>query len=248
MKEKIQKLRDDLKGLFELENNNLVLLWSGGSDSTLLLYLAREINPDVHIVQYRSDLTDEQVAFSDSVISSLDLKVITYAPVKRFFLRAENQISMISDYSIRDSFLAIIRDCIDDESVCGFDFNAAPKTDRYEFPFVYALVGWRKDDAHAVLGNYDFKEQTEIGGRLFVAPLFDWTKEEVLQASKVLNIPLNEFYSTGNERLDTGNQLCCTRCLSSDEKVFCPKVQKEIDSVKWSPEASLTEFRNRFSS
>lgn len=226
-------------------SRNPVILWSGGLESTVILFLARQILANVHILQFRSGMRPEQLKFSDDLIKKENLKVFVYQPFQRFVVPSGNSVALVEDYSIGSGSLPLVRDVVHDDDHCLIDTAKAPKTDTFPFPFDTAIVGWLEGDKHEVLADFVFSEEIPIGDSLFFSPLVDYTKEEIREIAEHLNIPLSGFYQTGDERLDTGNFLACSRCFTPNEEVFCPKDKKYIKGMFWEPDAMLNAFRER---
>lgn len=64
-----------------------------------------------------------------------------------------------------------------------------------------------------------------VGEKDFIAPLADWTREEVLEGLK--------SYGAEPVKKDTGNIYACHNCLKTSGKAFCPKTGGEIGGVAW---------------
>jgi hypothetical protein len=71
-----------------------------------------------------------------------------------------------------------------------------------------------------------------------IAPLWNWTRRDVAEALK--------SYGLKKPKTDTGNYEFCTACLEGKGPVFCPKEQKEIDSVDWDAKVMLDAFQSKF--
>jgi len=250
--EKLDRLSSALQAIV-LEAALPVLLWSGGADSTLLVYLMQKIAPETAIVQFRDEWREEQIRFSDSVIKDLKLKVYVYAPADRFLVPASEdgeELALVSDYSIGDAVLPFVRDIVFDRRACVLDLAGAPRTPAMAFPYDAVITGFRSTDTHFAMGdNFRMHPKTIFAARLFAAPLFDWTRENVLDACRELQIPLSEFY-TGerDDRFDTGNLLACDRCVSKPDgtSVFCHKSGGDVTAAGWDKQKTLESFRKRF--
>lgn len=228
-----------------MNHKSPVLFWSGGRDSSLLLFLILGILPSIPVIQFRTDWRKEQKVYSDDLIAEKDLSVISFQPVDRSVLPSGENFVLVDDYLINGERFPVIRDIVHSDDFCTLDYSKKTTND---FPFVYdlAIVGWKKSDKQEVLGETVLPRNIRVGTTDFFAPLFDYTDEEVQAMCDELKIKLSGFYADGDERKDTGNFVGCCNCFKDEEKVFCPKEQKEIHSHKWNKEAALKAFQSRF--
>lgn len=217
-------------------------LWfSGGSDSTLLLFAMLEIKKPFGILRFDDGWSREQKREVDALIIEKNLQVFSYPPIDSFLVSEGDEIGLVSRYSVSvhsGNTMNLIRDVVDDPKVCAFDLMLE-KAKQKAAPIVYCnhILGVRKDDTHWSSG-----EKSLIPGRHFsnetgwvYCPLYDWKREDVNEALKVYNVP--EFTSDSDIH-------ACTKCLQSKERVFCPKVEKEIDPVEWDAPANLKFLRS----
>jgi hypothetical protein len=75
-----------------------------------------------------------------------------------------------------------------------------------------------------------------VGTKEFRAPLASWVREDVLEALK--------SYGVEPIGIDTGNIYACHNCLTTTERVYCPKVKDYIDGVAWNGAENTEKVRN----
>ena len=225
----------------------LVLLWSGGMDSTLLLFLAREIK-EIPVIQFRDRLTGKQLLYSDRLFRELKLKIITYAPFDRYFIPADDEggggLTLVDEYRVGAGRIPVLRDLVHADDLCALDAGNDARTEEFVFPFDLALTGWRIDDGHGALDGIRVPDKMIVGHALFFSPLYAFSRDEVREMSLRAGVPEDENY--GDAFFDTGNFAACARCLEGAGRVFCPKKQKEISGFKWNKNEALRAFRARF--
>lgn len=104
------------------------------------------------------------------------------------------------------------------------------------------IVGTRKDDYHPFMGQPVKTQEFEVGGMQFICPLWDYTREDVKRELEARGIDASEV----EDEADSGNLAMCTTCLNGTGKVWCPKDEKEIDSIVWDRQANLKAFREAY--
>jgi hypothetical protein len=111
-------------------------------------------------------------------------------------------------------------------------------------PIVWDLhiIGSRKDDNHWATGTPIPSEKFEIGGNKFYAPLYEWSRSDVRNALAELGLDNKEIA----DGINTGDAVICSKCLQTDERVFCPKEGKKIDSIAWSRSDNTTYFQKKY--
>ena len=214
------------------------LLWSGGLDSTLLLVLMIEQGKVFDIVQFRENWTLAQKKKVDALIREHNLKVFDYAPRGFNLVGQGKDISLIFEYAFGTGAIPVVRDVIEG-TTCITDI-APKRMDSSPFQWTRAYIGSRKDDTHPMIGQPVKSERFEVGGVEFIAPLYNWTREQVVNALKARG-----FDTETTEQTDTGNLSCCTLCLNGTGKVKCPK-DGEIDSIVWDREENLRVMRDYY--
>jgi len=220
-----------------------VILWSGGKDSMLLLWLVRALRPDTDILWFREDLTSEQKEFPLSVIRDENLTVSTFAPAQRYYLPNEGGLTLVSEYQIGNQRLPHLAD-VEHSDRCGLEISQE-RTPFVSYPWDLSFIGIKKTDYHPLLHGIELLPDGNFGNTKICAPLRDMTDEEVWNAIYELDIPYDrKRYDQRGP--DPDSLYACTRCLTGQGEVFCPKVKQNIPAVVWDRQDALTEFQRRF--
>ena len=216
-----------------------VLYWSSGLESTLLLAVMSERGEQFDIVQFRDGWTKRQKAYADRLIIEKNLKVFSYPPADRYFIGDGEQITLIDEYPAGGSVVPLVRDIVDGEQCLA----SLSQHRIFESPFKWEqhIVGSRKGDTHWT-GQLVKSEKWMVGDAEFIAPLFDWSRQEVKDALIARGLNAEE----ADEQEDSGNISGCSACLTDKGEVFCPAAGTRIPTIKWSPQTNLKLFRERF--
>lgn len=175
----------------------------------------------------------EQKKLIDAVVLEHHLRVFSYVPTNAYMIGDGEQMAFIEEYAFPGKLIPFIRDCVGGTR-CSFDVPVEMRT-TLPIGFTLYLFGTRKSDEHWSFGERLWPSKTNAS---FYAPIWDWTYRDVQRGLKKLGVK--------KPTIDTGNFEACVECLSKTGKVFCPKEQKEIDSVNWQPTAMLSEFREKY--
>jgi hypothetical protein len=238
---KLEKARAEIKTAISGARNPVVF-WSGGLDSTLLLFLCLEVKKDIPVIQFRNQWTPAQKKFSDSLIRSLNLKVLTLTPFRSFYIpKNEREVFRVDDYKIDGELFPVIRETVFDAAHCALSERLATTLD-FEGEFDLILSG-QLDSDKPLFEGFSLPPSR---GRV-CAPLHELDKIQVALITDYLNLPVNQFNRTGDEAYDTGTLQACTNCFSGAEKeVFCPKRGAAIPVLQWERKNTLFEFAERF--
>lgn len=214
-----------------------VLFWSGGKDSTLLLAMLREIGKPFDIVQIRDFWTREQKKKIDNLIKDWKLKVFSFPPMNMYFIGQGNEISFVSEFGLGDGRLPILADVIEGNR-CIADL-AAQTMPMMPLEWDLYILGSRKDDTHYTFSSPIPSERWQIGGKEFYAPLYSWTREQVIEKSKEYGLDVAEV----SEQENTGNLSLCTNCLNGSGEVYCPAEKSFIPAIVWDRGENLRQFQ-----
>lgn len=226
-----KKLRKALRGA-----RRPVVLSSFGKDSVLLLALAREVRPEVDVLWYKAAADSPARRFAESVIKEWGLTTYGYAPADRYYLPAGRGLALVDEYSVGGARLPVITDVGEGEA-CGLELSPA-RTPHFGYPWDVSLVGWKEFDSHPVTGPNPFPpDGARVGPTRVYAPLREMTDGEVLDAARAMGLPLYD----GPDVLPA-----CTRCVTGEGTVFCPKERRPIESAAWDKAGALRAFRERF--
>ena len=241
MKKAREKIREALEGA-----RNPVVLCGFGKDSMLLLYLAREVVPNIPVLWFRQDLMSSQRAFAESVIRDWNLTVCGYAPRERYYLPTSSGLTLINEYSIGGASLPVLVD-VREGRRCGLKIDRT-RTPLFAYPWDVSLVGWKSSDGHELLGVNPFPpDGFPMDGTRFYAPLRHMTDEGVWEAIYREDVPYDRRrYDARDDMADPDSLLVCTRCLGGEGNIFCPELQQRIPVFDWNRQGALTRFRERY--
>jgi hypothetical protein len=210
-----------------------IVCWSGGKDSQLLLRLVAEFKPDIQILYFRSP-DPKRRRWAEQFIADSDLTAYSWLPADRYFLPGGH---LVEEYSFGNMRLPLVTDIAEGDR-CVLEIPQQ-FVEHVAYPFDVTFVGVKDSDEHPLLGQGYWQPD---GDGCF-APLRHMTDEEVWQAIRDLEIPVEEAVYDGSESQDPS---FCTRCLSDDPEVFCPAAGKVIPRFDWNGPAALSAFHQRF--
>ncbi len=210
-----------------------IVCWSGGKDSQLLLRLVAEQYPQIPVLYFRSADPNRR-RWAEQFIADSDLIAYSWNPSDRYVLPGPH---LVEEYSFGHLSLPIVSDIAEGDR-CVLDI---PRdfVEHVSYPFDVTFVGVKDSDEHPVLG----KGYWMPDGDGCFAPLRHMTDEEVWQAIREMEIPIEEAVYDGT--VPDGPSFC-TRCLSGEPEVFCPAAGKVIPRFDWNPSAALSAFQQRF--
>jgi len=214
-------------------------LWfSGGSDSMLLLLVMLEFEKPFGILKFEDGWSKEQRRAVDAVVMKHNLQAFSYPATDHLLAGNAKELSLASLYAVDGSGhkAMLVRDLVDDPNRCAVDLKLEKPKQRVA-PIEYAVHVWGswKDDRHWIRGEMPLAEPIWfVGNHTFIAPLYEWTREDVSRELKSRNVePIG---------IDTGNITACHNCLKGEKQVFCPKTGDLIDSVIWDRKGNLTHI------
>ncbi len=241
MEEKLRSLKENLTR--RLDSPKTVCLWfSGGSDSRLLLEVMCSTRKPFGIICQDDGLSREQKLLIDAVILEKNLQVFSYPPMSYLMIGDGENLSLAAAYPLnrRGTCLPVVRDIVKGEK-CAFDLemDVSLKTSA-PVEFDCHILGTRSSDRHYSYGSSAITEKDLwfTGGKRFYAPLFDWSKKEVIAALKTFGVD----YAEPTDELDSGNLAACSNCLR-EANPFCPKTNSHIEPVEWNRAENLKTFR-----
>lgn len=235
----LSSLKRAIDEIFEAYPNRC-LWFSGGNDSRLLLEVMLETEKPFGILRFADGWTKGQSAAIDAITLKHNLQVFTHPAIGHSLIGEGEEVAMVSQYSVdgvgRSAIL--IRDLVDDPNRCAFDIKLDIAKQRAAvIEFDVHIWGTRSDDTHWVNGTKPLLTTPEwnIGDKIFKAPLAEWSHDDVMRALKT--------YGVHEPAVETGDVFACHNCLKATSKVFCPKVNAEIEAHKWNREANLAQVR-----
>lgn len=182
----------------------------------------------------------EQKRKVDAIIIKHDLQALRYRPTLHMLIAEGDEISFVAGYPIdqRGNRVMLVSDLIDEDAPCAFDLKTSEPAPHRRAPAEFDVHIWgsRFEDEHWSTPSVLSVALWQVGSKEFVAPLAEWTRDEVMAELGARAI--------GPEEQISGDLRCCSRCLKGKKgsKVFCPKIQKTIETVEWDPERNLKIF------
>lgn len=226
--------------------NKPVVLLSGGIDSLVVLDMVRVAKPDIEVITFRQNMSDDQWKIIENVAKLWDLQVLSWPPTHSYVLPNGEELSRVDEYSFNGLPIPLVRDFIPGKK-CSLELDEQKLA---VMPIEHDVIftGTRAQDAHPLMPSPMRKPVIEVGPFTFVAPIYDWGKADVEAYARENDLPFSkEFYDDGKEEFDTGNISACTNCLCEGEGyVFCQKLTAYIPRHQWDRSEMLGAFQYRF--
>lgn len=233
LNDKIQETIEEVKKLAS-SSEHPVLWFSGGKDSTLLLDLLLAADVNISLLVFQDLWSRSHRKYVQSVVAEKDLKCFFYSPVG--IETTHNGTIVAPIYNVNEEVIPILMDVKPRDNICGHDKIQKVAEKAYlevKPPYIFDLtfVGSKETDSHkgkdTLLPRF---ERTQV-----VAPLWQWTDEEVWDAILLREIPYNRSqYNPDGSRCgdDNGDFIGCLNCYRiEDEEVYCPKTETIIPVI-----------------
>jgi hypothetical protein len=205
-----------------------ILSCSFGKDSMLLLHLARQIRPEIPVLIFNALWDKGHKKWVEKVITDLNLVAFFCRPN---VLQYQNG-SVLSFYPFGSHQIPLITDVLPGEA-CGLDLgnkvlSGAPLA---VYPWDLTLVGSRKTDSHRLVPDLEIPPSTET--HRIAAPLWELSDADVWALIDELGVGTDpRVYVDEREEFDPGNLKACFSCLEPDRTVYCPKLGRNIQSIR----------------
>lgn len=210
------------------------VLWSSGADSMVLLWLARQVNPDVPVIHWRDFSHPTKTAFADRIIEEWQLKPQSLPIVDRDAVANETMVDVAVLLQLApDNFvyypLRSERDYQPDEHAhCAVRILNQPTDTTDEQPgYDVVFSGHRRTDSDPVYGDVPVQAMVSQQDSItWVYPLRDWTSQDIWDVSRAYGIPQNEARYAGEQAANNDYYPLCTECFKADpqrESLRCPK-------------------------
>lgn len=222
---------------------SIVLWFSSGLDSTLLLAMLREqgINFDIY-QQGREFWTKAQKRKADALIQKWDLKVYSYPAQVVSFIGQDDEISAVFEYGVGQRTFPLVRDLVEGTR-CIADL-AQFSLDQEPIKHDLHILGSRAFDTHWSVTKPPIPSRWwQTGTATFYAPLYFKTRTWVKRELRKRGLADTE----ATEQENTANLSVCKNCIAGTGKVYCPSELKEIDNIIWNRSQNLNNFRAVYS-
>ncbi len=225
-----------------------IVMWSGGRDSQVLLWLTRVVDPTLPVFFFREPFQPEKFRFTNEIarVWNLDVRTVTPAAVDLVgqgdFLEILNLIEVAPD-----TYFYLPTGVNDAQAPtadweCGCEILAKPKARTQEWCWDTAFIGQRDDDVDPLQGAAPLPAVSVMLGPVkLVYPLKHWTEADIWEATRQYFIPQNfnryepfdEFREMKDRRANPDYMDICMECLKhgDSETVICPKVGTAVARV-----------------
>lgn len=240
MKEKIERA---LSLIAQHWTNRSAVLWSGGKESQVLLYLLQQVWPETSIIQFAATPHPTRRGFIQEQIQQRKLNVQIKLPVRRDIVSDEHgNVELINfmgaDFEIFYPHRPHPQIPATAAFLCAFDWVRQP-TDKRAWGFDVLFSGSKQADIDPVWP--EARERDHVLERQarrwrwwpwatktqrIVYPLFDWSDEDVWAFSKQENIAQDmRRYQRGDISRNPDYDDICVNCLkpNSGAVAYCPK-------------------------
>lgn len=237
----LQKTIDTLGLVFE-KSKRPALLWSGGKDSTLLLFLIKNIlKKDIDCIQWTLPWMKQKWSFQNKLSQDLNLTVYDSLPNSVALCYGNDRIDFMESYSIGQENLIIARGTEPHEPgnkfVCGVEWLLRPKIENVDFVWDNLICGHKSCDIDPLSGpiplQLDIQRIPNSADIWF--PLKDWSEKDVSDHTLKNNIPFDTnryeivdglIKTKFDKHLNSDYYHTCTNCISknSPDYVPCPKL------------------------
>ena len=237
------------------------VLWSGGEDSQLLLWLVREWKRDVPVIHFRSLPSETKHAFADRIIAEWGLPLSDVPRVGVDVVANGDEVNLIEEYAVSPKFhlyLPLENEPgrpVDRDSTCAIRVlnekrGGIGRISERLHDVVF--IGHHAEDGDLVLGLLEPKESVSQGADVqMIYPLVSWTKADVRAASKLLGVPQNDARYAGDLTVNSDYFPLCVECLKpgrTEEEITCPKLNVPVFNLGkvLHPEYRREVWRSRF--
>lgn len=229
-------------------SNSPALCYSGGHDSQTLLYLVRQVLPEISVAYF--DLADDarKNAFVHEMANVWDLRLHVLAPLARDLVANEaGHTEVVHFYRVGDWIFHLGmqgRKEMGNAPICAIEQHLGPVSPEY-LAADLIFHGHKSSDSDTMYGAAPLTTDvlgSASGQTRLVYPLKDWTDADVWAVTEYLNIPQNwrRYDKRTKQKLasDVFNAdyyNLCTRCVAPGHDgatVACPKLNGEpIDFI-----------------
>lgn len=218
--------------------SNPCVACSFGKDSMVMLHLVREHRPDIPVVYIEQFSHPTKHQFMRRVSEDWNLNIQPALPVAwRTYYGQPGHVELVTGYQVGPKAVIGIptepMETLDEETCqCGLDILNEDIPPVTVPSFDGAFIGQRNDDVDIVMGPIGVagnKWAFETPTFTYMYPLKDWTVKDIWDYHRRYEVPASgERYGRRDNEYNNDIWNICTRCLSGEGEVFCPKERMMI--------------------
>lgn len=210
---------------------NPAVAWSSGKDSQVILWLVRQVRPDIPLIFFRNADDPVRFQFADAFLAESGLTV--HSPAFQFCDVVSNNGQM--------ELLTFRNLAPESPLMCGIGIDKEPKrcgltvlnrrVPQKDLDFDLVFMGHRSDDVCPIQGEIPLAEKTaHLKNCILAYPIKDWTETDVWDCIEREQLPLDPLrYDLANRREwedkshNPDYDSLCVNCLnpSLGERVPC---------------------------
>lgn len=220
------------------------VLWSGGKDSTVLLYLARKIMPQIEVIHWKLPFLPQKYGYHHQEQEFTGITVHDWVPSRVSLTHGNNLIDVCETYSVGSGEISVMRGIEPFEEgypwVCGLQWLNRP-TGHVTANFDVLLCGHKSSDSDPLSGQIRLEVDMKRLGAFTETwfPMRDWTDEDVASFIKQECIPYDRnrydenVVSKKDNHLNSDCVHACMRCVDKREGPFvrCPKLHVDVENI-----------------
>jgi len=219
------------------------VLYSGGHDSQVLLWLARQARPDVTAVYCEMHEDARKQAFVSESCHMWGIRLDVRRPFARDLIGNGDHIEVFNAFPLGESVLRMGMQATGRETnarhLCAVRLRCEDLPPRESWDYDLALMGQRDDDTDPAYGPVPVGlDELTVGGVRVLFPIRQWTNADVWTVTRQYGIPQNwrRYDKATGEKLtnstwDNDRYHLCTTCLEPGQDVDlveCPRNGKAI--------------------
>lgn len=230
------------------------MMWSGGKDSMVLLFMLRARNIHLPIIFHQEPWFPRKYSFAREIIEQWNLTVYDWPPIRVTCQKQNGVFEIVNHYQVHAGGSIILPKNLYDPAptkvsvpavpepwLCGLEMVRRP-VGTFDYPWDVVFHGHKTSDVDPLLGPVKLLADLVPNhlGPALAFPMRHWTDEDVWDYSRSYQVPQQpDRYNreTGEESSSKMTNpdywAACTRCMDPDspKAVWCPKLRREIGNV-----------------